>query len=148
MRLRQATRADDEFCFLLNEASMRDYVEPIYGWDLDDQRRRHDEWFDPDRLAIVEDDDGTAIGVVDVIDKGDHLYLSRMALLPEAQDQGIGTSLVRDLLRPRRPVRLHVFTSNARALRFYERLGFIVDHDAEREHHVSMHHPGLVTNEG
>ena len=142
VRLRQATSADDEFCFRLNEAALREYVEPVYGWDPDVQHRYHAEWFDADRLSIIEDDDGRAVGVVDMTDEGDHLYLSRIELLPEAQGRGLGTCVVRDLLRQDRPVRLHVFTNNVRARRFYEKLGFTVDRDADREHRVSMHHPG------
>ncbi len=142
MRLRRATNADDGFCFRLNEASLREYIEPVYGWDPDFQRNHHAEWFDADRLSIIEDDDGNAVGVLEVIDEVDHLYLSRMELLPEAQGRGLGTSVVHDLLRQGRTVRLHVFTNNVRARRFYEGLGFTVDSHAEREHHLSMHHPG------
>jgi ribosomal protein S18 acetylase RimI-like enzyme len=126
----------------LNEASLREYVEPIYGWDDEVQRTYHAAWFDPDRLSIIEDEDGTAVGVLDVSDEGDHLYLSRIAILPEAQGRGIGTAVVRDLLASGRTVRLHVFSNNVRARRFYERLGFTVDHVAEREHRFSMHRHG------
>lgn len=147
MRLRRATSKDDECCFRLHEASLREYVEPIYGWDPDFQRSHHAEWFDADRLSIIEDDDGKAVGVVDVIDDGDHLYLGRIELMPEAQGRGLGTAVVRDLLRQGRTVRLDVFTNNVRAHRFYERLGFTVDSDVEREHHLSMHHPGGIRDE-
>ena len=41
-----------------------------------------------------------------------------------------------------RTIRLRVLTNNVRARRFYERLGFIVDHERDDEHHVSMHRPG------
>ena len=61
---------------------MREYIEPTYGWDVDEQRGQHAGWFNPDRLSIIEDDDGTAIGVLDVSDKGDHLYVSRIEVLP------------------------------------------------------------------
>ena len=147
MRLRPATDADEDFCFDLNETCLRGYVEPIYGWDPDDQREHHARWFDPARLTIVEDDDGYAIGVVDLTDEGDHLYLSRMEIVPEEQGRGIGTAVMADLLRDGRTFRLHVFASNVRARRFYERLGFIVDSHAERAHHVSMHRPGRTTGE-
>jgi ribosomal protein S18 acetylase RimI-like enzyme len=50
--------------------------------------------------------------------------------------------VMRDLVRDGRTIRLHVFASNVRARRFYERQGFTVDGDAERPHHVSMHRPG------
>lgn len=139
MRLRRASVEDSEFCFRLHEASMREYVEPIYGWDDEVQRRYHREWFDPSRLSIIEDDEGKAVGVVDVGDAGDHLYLSRIEVLPEAQGRGLGSAVIRGLLGQGRTVRLHVFSNNARARRLYERLGFIIDREAEREGRYSMH---------
>jgi RimJ/RimL family protein N-acetyltransferase len=42
----------------------------------------------------------------------------------------------------RASIRLRIFTNNVRARRFYERLGFTIDRDSEREHHLSMHHFG------
>ena len=142
VRLRPATSQDDAFCFRLEEATMREYIEPIYGWDVDEQRRQHAGWFKADRLSIIEDDDGTAIGVLDVRDKGDHLYVSRIEVLPEAQGRGVGTAVMEGLMRQGRTIRLRVFTNNVRARHFYERLGFIVDHERDDEHHVSMHRPG------
>lgn len=118
---------------------MREYVEPIYGWDDEVQRRYHREWFDPSRLSIIEDDEGKAVGVVDVGDAGDHLYLSRIEVLPEAQGRGLGSAVIRGLLGQGRTVRLHVFSNNARARRLYVRLGFIIDREAEREGRYSMH---------
>jgi ribosomal protein S18 acetylase RimI-like enzyme len=144
VRLRPATDADDAFCLELNEASLREYIEPIYGWDMEVQRMYHARWFDPARLTIIEDDGGDAIGVLDVTDEGDHLYLSRIEILPEVQGGGVGTAVMRDLMRGGRAIRLHVFANNVRARRFYERLGFSIDRYAEREHHVSMHHPGMT----
>jgi hypothetical protein len=67
VRLRPAIDADDAFCFHVYEASLREYVEPIYGWDADIQRSHHAEWFEPDRLSIIEEGDGTAIGVLDAM---------------------------------------------------------------------------------
>lgn len=142
MRLRQATAADDEFCFRLHVAAMREYIEPMYGWDNDFQRRHHVGWFDADRLQIIEDETGRAVGVVDVSDEGDHLYLSRIEVLPEAQGRGLGTALIRDLIERGRTVRLHVFTTNVRARRLYERLGFILEGDLEREGRYAMYRPG------
>ena len=148
VRLRQATSADDAFCFHLNDATMREYVESMYGgWDADYQRSHHAGWFEPDRLSIIEDDDGRAIGVLDVSDKGDHLYLGRIEILPEAQGRGIGTAVIRDLLRRGRAIRLHVFTNNVRAQRLYETLGFSVDRHAKREGRISMLHPGEAIEE-
>jgi ribosomal protein S18 acetylase RimI-like enzyme len=139
MRLRRATGADDEFCYRLHVATMRGSIEPMYGWDEDVQRGYHTGWFDADRLMIIEDDDGTAVGVLDVTEEGDHLYLSRIEVLPEAQGRGLGTAVLRDLIGRGRTIRLHVFTNNMRARRLYERLGFNVDQEAEREGRDSMY---------
>jgi ribosomal protein S18 acetylase RimI-like enzyme len=144
VRLREATDADNEFCLRLNVAAMREYVEPIYGWDIDVQRRYHDEWFAANRrsISIIEDDDGASIGVLDLSDEGDHVYLSRIAILPEAQGRGVGSAVMEDLIGRGRTIRLHVLTNNVDARRFYERFGFIVDPDSEREHHLSMRRSG------
>lgn len=105
------------FCFGLNSVAMREYVEPIYGWDIDVPRRYHDEWFQSERFAvsIIEDDDGTAIGALDVRDEDDHSYASRIAVLPEAQGRGVGTAVMEDLIGRGRTTRLDVFTNNVRA---------------------------------
>jgi ribosomal protein S18 acetylase RimI-like enzyme len=139
VRLRPATAADDDFCLQLNMTTMREYVEPIYGWDIDEQRRLHAGWFNPDRLSIIEDDNGAAIGVLDVSDEGDHLYVSRIEVLPQAQGRGVGAAVMGRLIEKGRTIRLRVFTNNIRAQRFYERLGFVIDHESDDEHHVSMH---------
>jgi ribosomal protein S18 acetylase RimI-like enzyme len=143
VRLRPVTEAHNDFCFQLNVAAMREYVEPIYGWELGVQRTYHDEWFSASRdtTSIIEEDDGTPIGVLDLSDDGDHLYLSRIAVVPEVHGRGIGTAVMESLIERGRPIRLHVFTNNVRARRFYERLGFIADRDSDREHHLSMHLP-------
>lgn len=126
---------------------MREYVEPIYGWDADVQRGYHAQWFEPDRLLIIEDDGGRAVGVLDVSDAGDHLYLSRIEIMPEHQGRGLGTDVVGALLKRGRKVRLDVLPNNVRARSFYERLGFTVDPQQERENRLSMHHPGLGPDE-
>jgi ribosomal protein S18 acetylase RimI-like enzyme len=96
----------------------------------------------PDRLSIIEDDKGAAIAVVDVSDEGDHLYVSRIEVLPEVQGRGIGAAVMGGLIEEGRTIRLRVFTNNVRAQRFYERLGLVIDHESDDEHHFSMHRLG------
>jgi ribosomal protein S18 acetylase RimI-like enzyme len=142
VRLRPAASRDDAFCFTLNEATMREYVEPVYGWDADIQQTYHARWFEPQRLSIIEDDDGREVGVLDVSDEGDHLYLARIEIMPDDQGRGLGTAVVTALLGRGRMVRLDVFPNDVRARRFYERLGFAVDREQRREGRLSMHHAG------
>jgi ribosomal protein S18 acetylase RimI-like enzyme len=63
-----------------------------------------------------------------LVDKGEREYtLVDIALLADHQNRGIGTRLIKDLLREAaaagEPVRLHVL-ANGGAMRLYERLGF------------------------
>jgi ribosomal protein S18 acetylase RimI-like enzyme len=74
--------------------------------------------------------------VLDVKEETDHTYLSRIELRREYQNRGVGSAVIRDLLANGRPVRLHVFTANARARQLYERLGVRVD--AEHDGRLAM----------
>jgi len=69
----------------------------------------------------------SAIGRLIVADEADALQLADVALLPEYQGKGVGSSLIRRLLaeaRARaRPLRLQVAFDNQRARSLYERLG-------------------------
>ena len=63
-----------------------------------------------------------------LFDRGElEFTLVDIALLPTHRGNGIGTSIIQDLLKQaaaaRKPIRLHVLTSSA-AKRLYERLGF------------------------
>lgn len=129
-RLRPARADESEWCFALHESAMRPYVEARWGWDERTQRRLHDEWFDPDRLQIIERD-GTPVGVLDVRPADDHVYLARIEVVPLAQGTGVGSAVVRELQQDERPVLLHVFTINVRARALYERLGFVTTHEGD-----------------
>jgi GNAT superfamily N-acetyltransferase len=76
--------------------------------------------------VILHDD--RPIGRVYVARSAQETHLIDIALLPGWRGRGIGTALIRDLLREADqagiPVRLHVFLGNHQARRLYERLGF------------------------
>lgn len=71
--------------------------------------------------------EGEPIGRLYVDRREKEIRLVDIAILPEHRRQGIGSSLLRDLLaegtRVRKPIRIHVEQFNP-ALRLYERLGF------------------------
>lgn len=136
LRLRPATEADREFLWRLHRATMRPYVEPTWGWDAADQRRRFDEGFDPGgtRIAVVR---GAPVGMIRVERREEEVVLAAIEIAPEWQGCGLGTRLVRSVIEDAggRPVALRVLRVNpARAL--YERLGFTVV--GETETHYGM----------
>jgi ribosomal protein S18 acetylase RimI-like enzyme len=72
-------------------------------------------------------DSNKPIGRLYVDRREDEIQIIDITLLPEFREQGIGTSLLRDLLEEAasagKPLRLHVGSSN-RAKSLYQRLGF------------------------
>jgi GNAT superfamily N-acetyltransferase len=141
--LRDATGDDLEFLFSLLRESLGPYVVRTFGpWDDAEQRARFLAATDPATHRIVELD-GRPIGCLAVRRLRDEVRLHRVLLLPEWQDQGIGTRLVRDVVAEARaeglPVRLRVFRVNP-ARRLYERLGFVAT--GETGTHVLMEHVG------
>jgi ribosomal protein S18 acetylase RimI-like enzyme len=124
--LRPAEPADSEFCFRLHRATLRPYVEAIWGWDESVQREFHERGFDPAHTQIVTVD-GRDAGVLVVHRRPTEIYLGRIAVDPAHQGRGIGSALIRDLLAEAAggglPLVLDVLAVNTRALALYERLG-------------------------
>lgn len=68
---------------------------------------------------------GKTAGFVLVENHPDRTELDDLFLFPEFQNKGIGTALIRDIIKAsRKPVFLLVFIENNGAVRLYERLGF------------------------
>jgi ribosomal protein S18 acetylase RimI-like enzyme len=130
--LRPATEADRDFLFDLHREAIRDYVEPVWGWDDVAQQRLFDERFAARSYEVIQAD-GVDIGVLQLQDRPDEVVLDLIELLPAWQGKGIGTAIIRSLLAQGKAVSLRVLTSNPRAAALYERLGFrIVRRTPER----------------
>ena len=136
--LRPATERDYDFVWWLHGATMRTYVEAIWGWDEAVQRRLFQERFDPPRIEIIECD-GEAAGYISVERSEESIFLSSIEIAPDFQGQGIGTDLIRGLQdeaeRRGVPLKLRVLQGNP-ARRLYKRLGF--EATEETETHIKM----------
>jgi ribosomal protein S18 acetylase RimI-like enzyme len=128
IELRPATDADREFCFALHEATMREYVAAIWGWDRLVQRDYFAKGWDPSITRIVMRH-GQSIGILKVEEQDDARYIGLIEIHPDHQGSGIGALLVREILadaeRCRRAVELDVLGVNTRAYALYRRLGFV-----------------------
>lgn len=120
---RIATPEDSEFAYQVKKAAFREYVEQVWGWDEAEQRALHEGRFESQSFQIIQVG-ATDVGILCCDDKGDHLKLNQLFILPQFQGQGIGGAVIQDLLGKGAPVRLGVMKVNMRAIRFYERLGF------------------------
>jgi len=72
----------------------------------------------------------------------DQIRLLDIAILPQYQNRGIGSALLKDLIaearETRRPLRHMVYKFNLAALRFYQRLGFSLLEEAGLYLHMEL----------
>jgi RimJ/RimL family protein N-acetyltransferase len=122
-RLRPATDADRDFLFDLHRQAMRDYVEPLWGWDDGVQRRLFDDRFTTRHSRVIQVD-GEDVGLLQLEDQPSEVVLGLIELLPAWQGKGIGTAIIRSVLAQGKPVSLRVLRGNPRAAALYKRLGF------------------------
>jgi ribosomal protein S18 acetylase RimI-like enzyme len=138
--VRRASADDRDLIFDMNRATMREYVEAVWGWDETWQRRHFDEHFDPDENVQIIESAGQDVGMTNAVERPRDVLLVNIRVLPEWQCQGIGSSVVRSVIEradaARKPVTLKVLRVNTRAQQLYRRLGFAVDR--EEEHHLWM----------
>ena len=142
--LRLFTAADRDFWFTLHHEAYRPRVEPIWGWDPVVQAQ-----FANAELEKIYS--GQFIVLVDNLPAGylsydwqeaqSRLYLSNLILVPTLRGQGIGRSIIQDLMavakRFNKPMRLRTFENNL-AKKLYERLGFVVYEHNHNDHHYYL----------
>ena len=95
--LRPATASDHDFLFELNRAATASYVQATWGWDENEQVTYFDAHFEPSKRQVIQVD-GTDVGVLAVDETPNEVYLATIALLPDWQGQGVGSSILRSLL--------------------------------------------------
>jgi ribosomal protein S18 acetylase RimI-like enzyme len=135
---------DDDYDFLsdLHEASMRTYIEAVWGWDDEFQVQFFRDHFQPERLQIIELD-GVAVGVIGFDTNAERLYIGPFEVDPDVQGRGVGSAAMTQVLAIANgasvPATLQVLQVNPDAKRLYERLGFEVA--GETDTHVLMRRP-------
>lgn len=141
--VRKATGTDREFLYSLHRTTMKTYIDRIWGWDEDWQQQYFTQHFDPQKVQIIQVKDKD-IGVVSVDHENKEIFLRIIEILPSYQNKGIGTSLIKrvmkDAFSTQRPVILQVLKVNPGARALYERLGFCTY--GETETHYKMRYTG------
>lgn len=126
--LRQATEQDFAFLSELHRLTMKEYVSQIWGWDDRQQEQLLRERFAPEALQIVLSE-SAEVGVLQVVERDEDLYLEKIYLLPTWQNKRLGSAIIRSLqeraITLSKPLTLSVLRPNP-ARKLYERLGFIV----------------------
>jgi ribosomal protein S18 acetylase RimI-like enzyme len=136
--LRLATQADCEFLYELKKACLKEYVAATWGWDESYQKSHFSHHFKPanSQIIVVE---GYDVGQLSVENHPGEIYIGGIYILPIYQGQGLGTTILRDLIAQARiqqsTIRLQVLRVNP-ARQLYERLGFRIV--AQNETHYQM----------
>lgn len=139
-QLRPAVPEDHDWIYACKAASVRPYVEPIWGWDEAFQRRDFDGDFGSIGQFRVIEAAGQPIGFLQVLEEKDCVEVAELHLVSDCRGQGIGSSILRRLLNQcrnqGRTLRLGCFKENHRAKALYQRLGF--RQTAETETHYVL----------
>ena len=132
--LRPATATDEDFLFALY-ASTRQNELAAWGWppaqcaqflqlQFRAQRQTYLAAYPASEHSIILLAGTPAGGIW--VHRADSIRLVDIALLPEFQNRGLGSQLIRELLSAGKPVELSVLQSNVRAIQLYLRLGFAI----------------------
>lgn len=139
---RQIKIKDFEFLWQLQNAALKKYIAATWGWDEAWQRRHFAEHFNERRNGAIVVVGGKDAGYLWISEKETETVLISIHLLPEFQNRGIGTKLIKDVLAQskakNKPVRLQVLKVNP-ARNLYEKLGFKVS--GETGTHFLMRFP-------
>jgi GNAT superfamily N-acetyltransferase len=127
--LRRASAADADFVYRVMEATMRLYVEQTWGSFSEELTRKAVADVIASGSCSIIEFEGSDIGVLSVERLDDRIKLNQLYILPSHQNRGIGTSILRELIREARQVgkrlKLRVLAVNP-VRRLYEREGFRV----------------------
>ena len=125
--IRIAKSKEIEFAYSVKKAAFKEYVDLVWGWDEDEQRKLHETRFASQDFRIITVD-GIDIGIIAVAISSDCMKLNQLFLLPEYQNRGIGQHCMELIMLEAKklglPIRLRVLKVNTKALAFYQRLGF------------------------
>ena len=127
LTLRKAGPNDSEFAYRVKRTAFREYVEKVWGWDENEQRRLHEQRFREQDFRVINLG-GTDIGIVAAVVTPDCVKLNQLFLLPEHQGKGVGSQCALLIIEEGRrlglPLRVRVLKVNRRAQAFCQRLGF------------------------
>ncbi|MDI3319178.1 GNAT family N-acetyltransferase [Pinibacter soli] len=128
-KLIRAINGDSELIFDIKKRSIKPYVEKMFGWDEEWQRQFVYKNYKPQDIEFIIAEDH-CIGLLEVQEYDDEIFLKNILIVNEYQEKGIGTAILKQLIERagelHKPIRLEVLAINERAEAFYKRLGFAV----------------------
>jgi GNAT superfamily N-acetyltransferase len=145
---RPAAPADEPFLRDLCFRAYRDIVQWQFGrWVKAEQEHWFQESLKAARFVIVEVN-GVCVGTLGMAETAEQICLAELQILPEWQNAGIGTALLRrEMARANRldkPLSLRVLREN-RARYLYLRHGFVITGETDT-HYLMLKQPGTAVD--
>jgi GNAT superfamily N-acetyltransferase len=138
IRLTAADETAREFSYQVKKAAEGEYITSMFGWDEGVQRDFHDKAWQqqkPDIISYV----GKPVGTIATIETEDCIEVGQFFILPEYQNKGIGSYLLKSILdraeRLDKKVALR-FLKNNPVKSLYVRNGFRLIYTSEVAHHM------------
>jgi GNAT superfamily N-acetyltransferase len=142
---RKANKADMEWAYETFRTTMKSYIEDTWGWDELFQQYGFKENLPPSSFTIAALNSVT-IGAYSLTEKTDHLWLEMLLILPDYQNQGLGTRILHTIQTAaslkQKPLRLSVLKVNP-AREFYRRLGFEISGEDTWSYKLSWRDGGM-----
>lgn len=115
-----------EFSYQVTESTMGDYAARILGWDERERRKYHAKDWQTKRPSIIIYD-SQPIGTIYILENENQIEIGQFYILPEYQNKGIGSHLLKRVLedsdKTGLTVKLAVLKVNP-AMSLYQRHGF------------------------
>ena len=137
-----AADADRAWLDKLRRDAYRDLFDATWGaWDEARHIRHFEASIDQGNISIIRVD-GRPVGMLQLHEHQDAVEVGEIQIRPEAQNQGIGTAVLNDIVGSARAqgraVRLSTGVKNERALRLYLRLGFRIAQTSDTHVHMLL----------
>ena len=95
--LRPGTPEDSDFLYDLHRAAMQQYVAQTWDWDEAWQRNYFQQHISPAECQIITFQ-GKDVGVLSARGQETEVFLRFIEVLPEYQNQGVGTAVIKSIL--------------------------------------------------
>ena len=109
------------------------------GWDEALHLRNCRECWEDGEISAI-DIDGVRVGMIQLFEHVDAVEVGEIQVHPSYQGRGIGTRLLQDTIAQahaqRKKVSLSTVLQNHRAIKLYQRLGFVHVAQTETHHHM------------
>ena len=142
LTLRRAEAADAAAVRALTRAAYAKWV-PVIGREPKPMTANYQTAVRLNRIDLAYDN-GAPVGLIETIDRSDHLLIENVAVAPERHGQGIGRALMAHaeaIARAAgyRDVRLYTNQRFETNVQLYLRLGYVIDREAESELGVTVY---------